>query len=189
MVAATNRDLQQMIADNQFREDLYFRLQIFPITLPPLRQRQEDIPLLARYAIESFAHHLDRPVPVIAPTALQCLQAYEWPGNVRELEHSMQRAVLRCQNERIEVQDVTGDLELKTVLPRADAADLLHGETGEFIPMVELEKQYIVKALEATGWVIFGEKGAARLLDMNPQTLRSRMRKHGLRRPQSAKNG
>jgi len=173
VIAATNRDLEGLVQEGRFREDLYFRLRVFPVHLPPLRERQADIPLLARSAVEAFSRRLNRPVPQIGPAVLGRLQEYAWPGNVRELEHLMQRAVLVCQNQRIELPDID-------MAPRLRAEEPL--QSG-FISLAEQEKQHIKRALEATNWVVFGERGAARLLDINPQTLRYRIRKYGLVRP------
>ena len=172
VIAATNRDLGQMVEDGQFREDLYFRLQVFPIQLPPLRQRQEDIPLLVHYAVERFAHHLNRAIPTITPAAMVQLQSFPWPGNVRELEHLMQRAVLLCQKNSIDVADVTTGLNPSPEVP----------EESAFLSLAEQEKRHIEHALEATDWVIFGKRGAAQLLGINPHTLRSRIKKYGLHR-------
>jgi len=173
VVAATNRDLEGMVREQTFREDLYFRLQVYPVQLPPLRQRQEDIPLLARYAMEQFTRHLNRPVTRISPGAMAKLQTYAWPGNVRELEHLMQRAVLLCKNDSIEPEDI--------VFGPGSVGDAMVEEG--FLSLAEHEKQYIVRALEATEWVIFGKRGAAQLLGINPHTLRSRMKKYGLQIP------
>ncbi|MBI2504728.1 MAG: sigma-54-dependent Fis family transcriptional regulator [Candidatus Latescibacteria bacterium] len=162
-----------MVSEGQFRQDLYYRLQVFPLRLPPLRERQEDIPLLAEYFTRRYAQHLSRPVPQITPAALVQLQSYPWPGNVRELEHLMQRAVLLCQNNRIEA----GDVALQVGAEGRSEEGLL--------TLAEQEKRLIERALEATGGVIFGEQGAARLLGINPQTLRYRLKKHGIRKPQS----
>ena len=173
IIAATNRDLERLVQEDRFREDLYFRLRVFPVNLPPLRERGADIPLLARSAVEDFSRRLNRPVPQIAPAVLDRLQEYAWPGNVRELEHLMQRAVLVCQNQLIELQDI-------------DMAPRLHTEESSqagFVSLADQEKQHIRCALEATNWVVFGERGAARLLDINPQTLRYRIKKYGLVRP------
>ncbi|NKB71058.1 MAG: AAA domain-containing protein [Candidatus Latescibacteria bacterium] len=173
-VAATNRDLEQMVAAGEFRQDLYYRLRTFIVYLPPLRQRQADIILLAHYFLGRFAAHLSRPVPQISAPAQAQLQAYAWPGNVRELEHLMQRAALICRHDRIEAED------LGLERPKKEGV----GETGVIVPLAEQEKRYIERVLELTNWVIFGEEGAAKLLDINPHTLRSRMRKHGIRRPE-----
>ncbi|MBT7863117.1 MAG: sigma 54-interacting transcriptional regulator [Gemmatimonadetes bacterium] len=177
VVAATNRDLEAMIAEGRFREDLYYRLRMYPVQLAPLREREEDIPLLATYFAERYAHHLSRPGPVISGEAVQRLSAYGWPGNVRELEHFMQRAVLQCQFSRIEAEDI--------VLPVGPVAVAAPKEDVGIMPLATQERQHIERALEVTSWVIEGKRGAARLLEINPATLRARMRKHGIKREES----
>ena len=174
IITATNRDVGEMVSASTFREDLYFRLQVFPIQLPSLRERVEDIPLLAKYFAERFARHLDRPNPEFGAAVLARLQTYAWPGNVRELEHMVQRAVLRCEGNRIEGEDVTIPSESEEESPAEEA----------FLPLAEQEKRYIERALNATDWVIFGDKGAAQLLGINPHTLRSRIKKYGLHPPE-----
>ena len=172
VIAATNRDLAQMVGEGTFREDLYFRLQTFPVTMPPLRERYEDIPLLATYFMGRMAAHLNKQVAQLMPDALQALKAYDWPGNVRELEHAIQRAVIVCQGEGIGAEDIAlgmGDRE------PAEA----------FVTLVEYERRYIRKVLEKTGWVIRGAGGAATVLGLHEATLRSRMKKLGIVRPQA----
>ena len=180
VIAATNRDLDQMMSEERFREDLYYRLQAFVIQVPPLRERWEDIPLLAKYFADRFAIHLNRPVPEIDPAVMEHLQRYNWPGNVRELEHQVQRAVLSCKDDAIHAEDIhIGESEeerpaISTTFRSLEEQKQWHEEQ---------EKRHIERALEATGWVIYGECGAARLLDTHPEKLRVRMRKYGLRRP------
>ena len=175
VIAATNRDLRQAIQEGTFREDLFYRLSVFTIELPPLRQRQEDIPALAAHFAERYAQHLRRPVPTLDERVVAHLQAYAWPGNVRELEHLIHRAVLLCEGGVIRV----GDLLLPSV-GRRDEDEVQPAPTvGEGLD----EKQQLVEALQATNWMIYGERGAARLLGMNPEKLRYRMRKYGLHRP------
>lgn len=179
VVAATNRDLEGMMAEGRFREDLYFRLRMYPVQVVPLRQRREDIPLLATYFVGRYAQHLNRPEPVLGDGALERLVQYGWPGNVRELEHLMQRAVLQCRNGRIEAGDLAldwggGKGRLVASVPQVASEDL---------SLAAVEKRHIEWALAETGWVIEGEQGAARLLGINPATLRGRMRKHGIKRP------
>ena len=175
VIAATNRDLRRAIQEGTFREDLFYRLSVFTLELPPLRQRQEDIPALAAHFVERYAQHLRRPVPTIDEGVVAHLQGYAWPGNVRELEHLINRAVLLCEDGVIRV----GDLLLPSVSRRA----------GDVVPPAPSagagldEKQQIVEALQATNWMIYGERGAARLLEMNPEKLRSRMRYYKLQRP------
>ena len=175
VIAATNRDLRQAIQEGTFREDLFYRLSVFTLELPPLRQRQEDIPSLAAHFAERYAQHLRRPAPTIDEGVVAHLQGYAWPGNVRELEHLIHRAVLLCEGGVIRV----GDLLLPSVGRRVEEAVLPAPPAGEGLD----EKQQLVEALQATNWMIYGERGAARLLGMNPEKLRYRMRKYGLRRP------
>ena len=181
VIAATNRDLRQAIQEGTFREDLFYRLSVFTIELPPLRQRQEDIPALAAHFAERYAQHLRRPVPRIDEGVVSHLQGYAWPGNVRELEHLIHRAVLLCKGGVIRV----GDLLLPSVGRRAGEAVLPAPAAGEGLD----EKQQLVEALQATNWMIYGERGAARLLGMNPERLRSRMRYYKLQRPKKPGTG
>ena len=178
VIAATNRDLRQAIQEGTFREDLFYRLSVFTLELPPLRQRQEDIPALAVHFAERYAQHLRRPVPMIDEGVVVHLQAYSWPGNVRELEHVIHRAVLLCEGGVIR----TGDLLLPSAGQRAEDAVALAPAAGEGLD----EKQQLVEALQATNWMIYGERGAAHLLGMNPEKLRYRMQKYGLRRPKKS---
>ena len=178
VIAATNRDLRQAIQEGTFREDLFYRLSVFTLELPPLRQRQDDIPSLAAHFAERYAQHLRRPVPTLAEGVVAHLQGYAWPGNVRELEHLIHRAVLLCEGGVIRV----GDLLLPSVGPRAGDAVAPAVAVGAGLD----EKQQLVEALQATNWMIYGERGAARLLGMSPEKLRYRMRKYGLRRPKKS---
>ena len=178
VVAATNRDLRQAVDEGAFRDDLFYRLSVFTLELPPLRQRQEDIPALAAHFAERYAQHLRRPVPTIAEEVVAHLQGYAWPGNVRELEHLIHRAVLLCEGGVIRV----GDLLLPSVGQRDGDAVSPAPVIGEGLD----EKQQLVAALQATNWMIYGERGAARLLGMNPEKLRYRMQKYGLRRPKKS---
>ena len=181
VIAATNRDLRQAIQEGTFREDLFYRLSVFTLELPPLRQRQEDIPALAAHFAERYAQHLRRPVPTLDEGVVAHLQAYAWPGNVRELEHLINRAVLLCKDGMIR----TGDLLLPSVDRRVEEAVQPEPAAGEGMD----EKQQLVEALQATNWMIYGERGAARLLGMNPEKLRSRMRYYKLQRPKKPGTG
>ena len=172
VVAATNRDLQQMVADGGFREDLFFRLQGFTVRLPPLRERREDIPLLANYFLEGMAAHLNKEVTQLTSGALSVLQTYAWPGNVRELEQAIKRGVIVCPGSVIRVEDLA--------LEKGHVPEM--GEDAPILPE-EYERQYILQLLERTGWVIRGPKGAAALWGIPEGTLRSRMKKHGIQRP------
>ena len=172
VVAATNRDLKKAIREGTFRDDLFYRLDMLTVTLPPLRDRREDIPVLAAHFASRCAQNLRRPVPILSDEVIAHLQGYSWPGNVRELEHVIQRAVVLCEDDVIQVADVP--LE-----PLASAAPIEGAE-------IEDEKQQIVAALLATNWRIYGERGAAHLLGMHPERLRSRMRVYGLQRPKKS---
>ena len=181
VIAATNRDLRQAIQEGTFREDLFYRLSVFTLELPPLRQRQEDIPALAAHFAERYAQHLRRPAPTLDDGVVAHLQGYAWPGNVRELEHLIHRAVLLCEGGVIRV----GDLLLPSVARHSRDAVPPALAAGEGLD----EKQQLVEALQATNWMIYGERGAAHLLGMNPERLRSRMRYYGLRRPKKSSTG
>ena len=175
VIAATNRDLRQAIQEGTFREDLFYRLSVFTLELPPLRQRQEDIPTLAAHFAERYAQHLRRPVPTLDEGVVAHLQGYAWPGNVRELEHLINRAVLLCEDGVIRA----GDLLLPSVGRPAGEAVPPAPAAGEGLD----EKQQLVEALQATHWRIYGVHGAAALLGMHPEKLRYRMQKYGLQRP------
>ena len=181
VVAATNRDLQQDVQAGTFREDLFYRLSVFTLELPPLRQRQEDIPVLAAHFVERYARHLKRPVLTIDEEVNTHLQAHSWPGNVRELEHLIHRAVLLCEDGVMRVED----LLLPSVKPPAGDGDEETPLPPAAPPSAGLdEKQQLLEALQATNWMIYGARGAACLLGMKPERLRSRMRHYGLQRPQ-----
>jgi len=173
VVAATNRDLEKMVETREFREDLYYRLRVFPIRLPPLRERTEDVPDLAELFKDRMAGHLDKQMGPLGRDVLQALTKHHWPGNVRELEHTMQRAVIVCRGAEMTVSD----LGLKST-------PLLVSSGSEILPLAELERQYICQVLDRTNWHIKGAEGAAMLLGLPPSTLRSRMKKLGIKRPQ-----
>ena len=179
VIAATNKDLKEAIRVGAFREDLFYRLSVWPVKLPPLRERREDIPLLAAHFTRRYAQSLQRPVPALGAGVVKHLQAYAWPGNVRELEHLIRRAVVLCRGEVIQMEDVS--------LGAEDAATEKPPEPLVAAAPVEAEfkgeKQQIAEALQAANWMVYGERGAARLLGMNPEKLRYRMQKYGLRRP------
>jgi DNA-binding NtrC family response regulator/ligand-binding sensor domain-containing protein len=172
VVAATNRDLEKMVAAETFRADLFFRLAGFTLRLPPLRDRKEDIPLLADYFAGGMAAHLNRTRPRVSEEALRVLGEHDWPGNVRELEHVVRRSVVVCRGGVMQA----GDLGFEEKNARA-----LGG--GVLVSLEEMERQYIMEVLEQTGWVIDGPKGAAVILELKPPTLRFRMKKLGIVRP------
>lgn len=175
VIAATNRDLAQAVRDKTFREDLYYRLNVFPIRLPSLRERPEDIPLLANYFVTRFASRLGKPVDRIDPSTLDRLAAYPWPGNIRELENILERAVILNAGR---VLEVSPDI---LPIPTSDLTTAPDLKPPTAIQTVE--REHILAVLAQTGWVIEGPRGAAQKLGLHPNTLRSRMKKLGLSRP------
>lgn len=167
LVAATNRDLARMIADKQFRSDLYYRLNVFPITAPPLRERSEDIPLLVRYFAQQYARRMNKRIETIPTETMTALSQYHWPGNIRELENLIERSVILSQGPDLHVP--TGELKA----PTTAASD---GEAT----LEAAERKHILRALQETHWVVGGSSGAAARLGMKRTTLQSRMRKLGI---------
>ena len=173
LVAATNADLAQRVATNQFRSDLYYRLNVFPVTIPPLRERREDIPLLVRYFAQKYARSMKKPIDTIPAKAMIALTEYHWPGNVRELENFIERAVILSRS--TELQLPLSELRQRTQSVAAAVA-------SHFATLEHAEREHIVRALRETDWVIGGPAGAAARLGMKRTTLQSRMRKLGISR-------
>jgi len=169
VIAATNRDLADDVRQNRFRDDLYYRLNVFPITLPSLRERREDIPLLAQHLANRFARAMPKPMKPISDSVARALQQYDWPGNIRELENVIQRAIILSSDGVISINDIS--------LSAAKPATASMGTTLE-----EIERNHIQRMLSTTLWRIEGRRGAAELLGLKPSTLRSRLRKLGIRR-------
>ena len=179
IVAATNRDLKDMVNEGEFREDIYYRIYVFPLYLPPLRERKEDIPDLAEFFKNRMATHLGKQIGVLTPEVIEVLQTCDWPGNVRELEHTMQRAVIVCRGFQVEVGDLglygshtALDLEINTI-----------DQDREVVPLEDFERRYILKVLKITGWRVSGPRGAAVLLGLPPSTLYSKIKKLRIKRP------
>jgi formate hydrogenlyase transcriptional activator len=170
VIAATNRNLLKAVSEKAFREDLYYRLSVFPIPLPPLRERSEDIPLLVRFLLDKFAARIGKSVDGVSQETMQRLTAYSWPGNVRELENILERAVILATGRTLEIgRDVLGEpVSAKVAGPR--------------LALEDVERNHILDILGRTGWVIDGPKGAATLLGLHPNTLRSRLKKLGIER-------
>ncbi len=176
VIAATNRDLMHAVTAGRFRQDLYYRLNVFPVELPPLRSRIDDVPLLVHYFVGRFAAKIGRTISHVPADAMRRLTAYPWPGNVRELENVIERAVILSAGPDLSVAP-----ELLPALPTAPAPvddDIPAPPTA----LHDVDRQHIVAVLKRTGWRIDGPHGAARLLNMHPSTLRSRMQKLGIRR-------
>jgi len=171
VIAATNRDLLKAVRDKTFREDLYYRLNVFPIALPPLRERKQDIPLLVRFLLDKFKIRVGKPVDGVSQKTMQRLTAYPWPGNVRELENVLERAVILAAGPTLEIDP--GSL---TSFSSPDSA------TTESTSLEAVERHHILAVLDQTDWVIDGPRGAARLLDLHPNTLRSRLKRLGIKR-------
>jgi formate hydrogenlyase transcriptional activator len=189
IVAATNGDLSKLVAERAFRSDLYYRLNVFPIHIPALRERPEDVPLLVRYFVQKFSRRLNKSVAYVPADAMEALAGYSWPGNIRELENFIERAVLLSPAKELRVPIS----ELKPVAPAADSgADSssssisltsLTSSTSSISTLEDAERQHILRALRQTEWRIAGAKGAAVVLGMKRTTLQARMRKLGIRRP------
>lgn len=182
VVAATNLDLSKLVAQRQFRNDLYYRLNVFPIQIPALRERHEDIPLLVRYFVQRFSRSLNKEVAYIPADAMDALVRYSWPGNVRELENLIERAVLLSPGKELRIPRS----ELKSDTPITAEENSLAPSTSlatAISTLEEAERQHILRALKQTKWRIAGPTGAATLLGMKRTTLQARIRKLGIRRP------
>lgn len=175
IIAATHRDLAAMVRSGEFREDLWFRLNVFPITLPPLRLRKADIPALVHYFIERKAREMKlRYQPVPAPGALERLQAYDWPGNVRELENAVERELIRSQRFGPDTPLLFNDV---VAPPLFSPSSVISPETEKFLTLDDVDRAYIKRALQTCGGKVQGKNGAASILGIHPSTLRNKMRK------------
>ncbi|MGI9543739.1 MAG: sigma-54 interaction domain-containing protein [Cyclobacteriaceae bacterium] len=170
VIAATNRLLEKAIKKGTFREDLYYRLNVFPLELPPLRGRKEDIPLLVRHFLLKYGARFGKSIDVVSEKSMKALNEYSWPGNVRELENIIERAVITSPGKRLDLGDS---------LPKNNG----NIKDDKIVALAENEKRHILKALEATNWRVSGNKGAAKLLSINRTTLEARMKKLDIKRP------
>lgn len=171
IIAASNRNLEDEIANGRFREDLFYRLNVFPITIPPLRQRKEDIPLLINHFVAKFNKKIGKKINAISKDSLAALQKHHWPGNVRELESVIERAIITSPGTSLQVLDRFDTFRNTEALP-----------SQEIKGLAELEHDHILQVLQKTGWRIEGKNGAAVILGLNASTLRARMRKFGINR-------
>jgi formate hydrogenlyase transcriptional activator len=181
MVAATNADLGRLVAERSFRSDLYYRLNVFPIQIPALRDRREDIPLLVRYFVQKSSRRLNKTVQYVPSDAMDALVSYSWPGNIRELENLLERAVLLSPGRELRVP--LSELRNQPAAAAAEEAAPAVSAAGPIATLEEAERQHILRALKQTGWRIAGQRGAASVLGMKRTTLQARMRKLGIRRP------
>jgi PAS domain S-box-containing protein len=166
IIAATNRDLAELVKEERFRKDLFYRLNVFPITLPPLRERREDIPLLVWAFVQEFCQSMGRSIKHIPKKTIELFQGYSWPGNIRELRNVIEKAMILT----------TGSTLLIDRLDTESISDIHRGT------LEDIEREHILRVLESTGWRVGGKRGASRILDLKESTLRSRMLKLGIRR-------
>jgi transcriptional regulator with GAF, ATPase, and Fis domain len=171
VIAASNRNLEEEVKNGRFREDLFYRLNVFPITIPSLRKRTDDIPLLVNHFITKFNKKNSKKITNISKDTMKALQEYYWPGNVRELENVIERAVIISQGPTLQILDRFEAFQKPSELADQDVKALS-----------EMEHDHILQVLQQTGWRIEGSKGAALILGLNPSTLRARMRKYGIQR-------
>jgi formate hydrogenlyase transcriptional activator len=169
LIAATNRDLEQMVAEKQFREDLYFRLNVFPIRIPPLRERSEDISLLVQYYVDKYSERMNKQIDVVPEETMAALCRYSWPGNIRELQNLIERAVIMTPGNVLQIR--TNDLQQSNPILSTMAGTL-----------EDVERQRILQALQEAGAVIGGPHGAAVRLGLKRTTLLSKMQKLGIAR-------
>lgn len=169
IISATNKNLQDEVNKGTFRDDLYYRLNVYPITIAPLRERKPDIIPLAEYYIKIYSEKFNKPIKAISKNSIEQMMNYSWPGNVRELENVIERTIITSRNHILDIED----LNKSTKVPNEDLA------------LEVLEKKHIENVLEKTNWKVFGNDGAASILKINPETLRSKMRKLGIKRMSS----
>ncbi|MDM8555050.1 sigma 54-interacting transcriptional regulator [Desulfococcaceae bacterium HSG7] len=173
VIAATNRNLEKEMQEGRFRKDLWYRLNVFPITLPPLRNRKKDIPELAHHFLEKLNRKLGKKIQSVSADLIQSLESYSWPGNVRELENIIERAVVTTQGTSLKFADPLAFGELSDKFAWDEDSETLK----------DVEKKQIIKVLTLCNWKMEGKDGAAKTLDLNPSTLRFRMKKLGIKRP------
>jgi len=192
LVAATHRDLGQMVLRNEFRSDLYYRLNVFPVLIPPLRERREDIPQLVQHFADLFSRRMGKRIEHVPQTTMNAFCTYNWPGNVRELQNLVERAVIRSDNEMLpnplstfqsgysSLSGIGADLlSIESLDKKKDPTSDLKPESMDSLE--DIQRQHILRVLERTGWVISGPHGAGAILNVHPSTLRSLMSRLGIR--------
>ena len=187
IIAATNRNLEESIKTGSFRSDLYYRLNVFPLEIPPLRDRRSDIPQLAAFFLSRYTRNLGKKMEGISAEATEKLQSYSWPGNVRELQNVIERALILSRGSFLELDSDLTAVSAPEVSPRVPSgipAETVRSEpAGSTLPTLEeVERAHISAVLQETRGVIEGSKGAAKTLGMHPNTLRHRMEKLGIKR-------
>ncbi|MGB2689666.1 MAG: sigma 54-interacting transcriptional regulator, partial [Desulfobacterales bacterium] len=169
IIAATNRNLEEEVRNGRFRKDLWYRLNIFPITVPPLRNRKQDLPLLVDFFVDRVSRKLGKSIDTIPKSAMNSLENYHWPGNVRELENVIERAVINTSGNKLRLMDTLDNPQKQlTTTPKT---------------LETVERDHIILILEETRWKVAGKNGASEILGLNSSTLRARMRKLGIRKP------
>jgi len=192
LIAATNRDLGDMVAEQTFRSDLYYRLNVFPVRIPPLRERPEDIPVLVRHFVQQFARRNNRTIDTIPSELMDTLVHYHWPGNIRELQNVIERGVIVSRGPvlKVPVADLrpNAGIAARGLVPAASAADTARPALPATLrgTLDEAERNQILAALEQSRWVLAGPGGAAARLGMKRSTLQFRMRKLGIQISRSA---
>jgi formate hydrogenlyase transcriptional activator len=169
VISATNRDLLKQIENHQFREDLFYRLNVFPITIPPLRNRREDISLLIAHFVKRFSEEHHKSIDSISKADMTRLTEYSWPGNVRELTNVIERSIISSPGNTLKLEWINGKSSNET-------------NTSEPLSIEEIERAHFLKVLDSCRWKINGDNGAAAKLGLNPNTLRSRLKKLGIHR-------
>jgi len=172
IIAATNRDLQREAQTGDFREDLWYRLNVYTLTVPALRERAEDIPLLVQHFVNHYSKRFGKPITKVSEGFVKDLQAQAWPGNVRELKHAVEKSVINVRG------TVLKSYRAATTKPLIDRRNGITIQS-----LVAMEREYILTVLTQVDWKIEGPGGAAEILEINPSTLRARIRKHGLKKP------
>jgi two-component system, NtrC family, response regulator PilR len=178
VIAATNQNLTKLVSENKFREDLYYRVSVIPLEIAPLRERKEDIPLLAEHFLKKFNIQMQRSIPRISDEAMRCLEQYDWPGNVRELENTIERAVAFETTEEIRVERLPPKISRRNPSESNGAHKIPESGIDLERHLAEIEKSYIIEALQKTGGV---QTKAAELLNMSFRSFRYFVKKYDIR--------